>query len=266
IFSLGIVLHECLTGQALFHGRSVAETIRRIWGLEPPDPREGRNDVPPGIVPIVRRCLHKERDLRYATAGEVADDLRELLRTNQTAIDEADLGRLLREHFPRHREKMRERIREAIRAADEGRLNVDESGVLPGDDLIPSERGEDSLPRSATELTGSITTGPPLETRKSSTLWLALAAAVAVGLGVWLIRESTDDRVPEPAASDEPTAAAPAPSSAPTPSISASVAPPAASSAAPPRPQVRTPRPAPPPPSPSPSGKSHKGVPFKSVD
>src|SRR5262249_37049347 len=45
IFSLGVVLHEALTGRRLFAGRSPADAIRRILEEEPPDPRSIQPDV-----------------------------------------------------------------------------------------------------------------------------------------------------------------------------------------------------------------------------
>jgi serine/threonine-protein kinase len=270
VFSLGIVLHECLTGRPLFEGRSVADTIRRIWSLDPPNPADERPDIPRALGPIVRRCLLRERDRRYPTAAEVSDELRELMRKDGVVIDEADMARLLREYFPKERERLREKIRKAIRAADEGTLNTGMEDVERDEDDSSSIHGA-----TGTEVTGSMTTGPPLEARRGSMLLFALIAALAVGAGVWLLRGPTGESAPvdEPT-TQQATAGSSAPVASPPPSPSQAVPAPPPSSAPstviarpPPRAFIQPPSaPRPLPPSPAPTPKSHKGVPFKTVD
>jgi eukaryotic-like serine/threonine-protein kinase len=75
VFSLGIVLHEALTGRPLFAARSAAEMIRRVREEPAPDPRSIRPEVPAEMAAIAQRCLEKDRRARYATAREVAAEL-----------------------------------------------------------------------------------------------------------------------------------------------------------------------------------------------
>jgi serine/threonine protein kinase len=78
IYSLGCTAYYLLTGSAPFGAGPLAVKLMRHQQTEPPDLRELRPDVPPGLIPIVSRMLAKNPADRYATPGEVAAALTEL--------------------------------------------------------------------------------------------------------------------------------------------------------------------------------------------
>jgi serine/threonine protein kinase len=84
IFSFGVVLYEMLTGHQPFASRSAAETISAILNDEPPTLSRYAPDVPDELQRIARKCLEKDRDLRYQTAAEVRVDLQRLQRDTQS--------------------------------------------------------------------------------------------------------------------------------------------------------------------------------------
>ncbi len=79
IFSLGIVLYQALTLRKPFPADTLTTLVYQILHEEPMDPALVTNDVPEGMKEIIRKCLAKDRANRYADAGELADDLREIL-------------------------------------------------------------------------------------------------------------------------------------------------------------------------------------------
>ncbi len=85
VYALGVLLHELLTGK-LPHdlaGRSLAETFRIVSRTRPRNLNVDENGEPyphqRGLRRIADRCLAKQPADRYATAAEVADDIRRLL-------------------------------------------------------------------------------------------------------------------------------------------------------------------------------------------
>ena len=51
------------------------EAIAEITAGAPPDPREHRDDVSEPIANVVMKCLQRDADDRYQTAGELGYDL-----------------------------------------------------------------------------------------------------------------------------------------------------------------------------------------------
>ena len=79
IYSLGATLYELLTLQPAFDGRDRQELLRRIADEEPRSPRKLNGSVPRELETILLKALSKEPESRYATARELADDLRRFL-------------------------------------------------------------------------------------------------------------------------------------------------------------------------------------------
>lgn len=77
IFSLGLVLYEMLTARRAFEGRSTTAIVDAILHAEPPglDPA-ATSHVPKMMRRLLLKMLEKDRDLRPATAAQVAANLR----------------------------------------------------------------------------------------------------------------------------------------------------------------------------------------------
>jgi serine/threonine protein kinase len=75
VWALGAILYTCLTGHPPFEGATREETLRRVQMAEPLPPRQLRPEVPVALEAIALKCLRKEPDHRYASAGDLADDL-----------------------------------------------------------------------------------------------------------------------------------------------------------------------------------------------
>jgi WD40 repeat protein len=88
LFSLGVTLYEMVTGERLFTGATRAEAIQAAQGEDEPLPPNVRfGPTPNDLQRIIRRMLRRNRDERYAAAGEALDDLSRLKRRleNRTA-------------------------------------------------------------------------------------------------------------------------------------------------------------------------------------
>jgi serine/threonine-protein kinase len=81
LFSVGVMLHEALTGRHPFLGRSatVVDIALSILHDEPPRVSVMRPSVPPGIDDVVRHALAKDREERFRTALDMHEALLALL-------------------------------------------------------------------------------------------------------------------------------------------------------------------------------------------
>jgi tetratricopeptide (TPR) repeat protein len=79
VYSLGATLYELLTLRPAVAGESKQETLRQIAFEEPTAPRKLDKAIPTELETVTLKCLAKNPAERYATAGELADDLRRWL-------------------------------------------------------------------------------------------------------------------------------------------------------------------------------------------
>ena len=97
VFALGVVLWEMLTGQRLFAAENEFLTMRGVLTQPIATPSSKRPNVPPALDAIVARALERERDKRYASAGDLAEDLERFLQ--EAPCHSSALGRLLHDLF-----------------------------------------------------------------------------------------------------------------------------------------------------------------------
>jgi len=97
VYSLGATLYELLTLRPPFDGKSATELLEQIGQTEPAPPRLLNSRVPRDLETIVLKALAKRPVDRYATAGDLADDLARFLnREPVKARRISPLGRLWR--------------------------------------------------------------------------------------------------------------------------------------------------------------------------
>ena len=76
IYSLGVSFYQLLTGQVPFHGDNVANVAYQIVNSKYKSVRSLRSELPSSAVRIVNKAMHRDPDKRFATAGEMADEIR----------------------------------------------------------------------------------------------------------------------------------------------------------------------------------------------
>jgi WD40 repeat protein/tRNA A-37 threonylcarbamoyl transferase component Bud32 len=75
VYSLGVILYECLVGIRPFHAADPFVLLRNVVEQEPEPPRKRVPGLPRDIELICLKCLAKEPLERYQTAGALAIDL-----------------------------------------------------------------------------------------------------------------------------------------------------------------------------------------------
>jgi serine/threonine protein kinase len=86
VFSLGIILHEMLTGEHPFGAANVMDTVLAILSKPPGSLSQRCPSAPPAVAAIVQRALMKEPQARYPSALELLQDLRQALTAPTPAV------------------------------------------------------------------------------------------------------------------------------------------------------------------------------------
>ncbi len=76
VYALGAILYECLTGRSPFKAASAWETIKQVLTVDPVPPRQLARSLPRELETICLKCLEKNPARRYASAEELAEELR----------------------------------------------------------------------------------------------------------------------------------------------------------------------------------------------
>jgi len=79
IWSLGVVLHELLSGSLPFRGESEGEIIQAVLNVEAPPLSNTRGDIPAGLDAIVLQMLQKNPGNRYQSVSDLQNDLKTLM-------------------------------------------------------------------------------------------------------------------------------------------------------------------------------------------
>ncbi len=94
LFSFGAVIYEMATGKRAFEGKTPASVIAAIIEREPPPVSSLKARVPPALDRVVKRCLAKEPDSRWQSAGDLCSELKWIAESgSETGIPAHLLGR-----------------------------------------------------------------------------------------------------------------------------------------------------------------------------
>src|SRR4029453_13196165 len=76
VFAFGAVAYEMLTGERAFPGKTLVSLMASILEHEPRLPSSGPAAVPSALARVVQKCLAKDPNRRWQSAGDLADELR----------------------------------------------------------------------------------------------------------------------------------------------------------------------------------------------
>ncbi len=104
VYSLGVILYQLLTGQFPYPvvGR-VNDVIRHITQTSPARPSSAYRRIEVELEQILMKCLSKEPDRRYQSAGELARDIGHYLAGEPVSATSPSAGYRLRKFVKRNR-------------------------------------------------------------------------------------------------------------------------------------------------------------------
>jgi serine/threonine protein kinase/Flp pilus assembly protein TadD len=103
VYSLGATLYELITLQPAFAGTDRQELLRQVAFEEPVVPRRVNAKIPVELETIVLKAMEKNPADRYATARELANDLRHWLEDRPIRARRPTLAQRARRWGRRHR-------------------------------------------------------------------------------------------------------------------------------------------------------------------
>jgi serine/threonine protein kinase/Flp pilus assembly protein TadD len=75
IYSLGVILYEMATGQVPFEGDTPFTIGVKQKSEEPRNPKQLNSQIPEDLSRLILRCMEKDKENRYQSAGEVRSEL-----------------------------------------------------------------------------------------------------------------------------------------------------------------------------------------------
>lgn len=124
LFSLGLVLYECLCGKPAFSGVTPMDICAKVIRDEPVPPSKINPSISTDVERVTLRALEKAKDKRYQSATQFASDLETLELSFSSA----------------------------------GRLSIDQTQVLPKEKTVVTDRGR-KLKRLALSILGVLIIG-----------------------------------------------------------------------------------------------------------
>lgn len=193
VFSMAVVLWECIAGRRLFRGDEALETLQEVVSAPIPSLRALGCDVSEVLDEVILRGLARDLDRRYVTAAEMSRALVDAAGPNGVAKP-YEVAELVEALFGDELRARHASIRAVLGPAADVSHVLEVSGLSPRPEQDETERARnqlrlDGLPSLAKDdprgaLAGGLSPPPPVASRAAAARKAApFLAAALLGLG-----------------------------------------------------------------------------------
>lgn len=140
VFSMAVVLWECIAGRRLFRGDEAIDTLQEVMTAPIPALRKLGVAIPQALDDVVMRGLSRDLDTRYKTAAEFAAALERAAGSKQHVATQAEIAALVEALFGDRLRVRHEEVRSALGAHVEAEHVLEVSGLAPRPAPTPEMR------------------------------------------------------------------------------------------------------------------------------
>ena len=151
VFSLAICFYELLTLTKMFHAESDLSVLEMVRETKFVRPREINESIPEELEDIMLKALEKNPDDRYATAGEMRDELERFLFSSNLHFSTAWLAGFMREIFRDDLDQEKDELAEEHEVTQKLRSEARraariEEATIAGPDTVVIKKGSEPSP------------------------------------------------------------------------------------------------------------------------
>jgi len=219
VFSAGIVLWEVLAARRLFKAENEAATLSRVISEPVPDIREVNPKIDPDVAAIVMTALERDRDSRYPTCQDFADDLEAAAQAAGILATTREVATYVTSVIGQEIAQQREAVRGWLARSEPSQARPDAIEAQLA--AVPASQSSAPMLGVSGERSGMVPTGQapfdpgPYGNRRRSKAPIVIAAAAIVGFAVVGLLALAFRSEPPPAAAHPPPAQPAAPLAVP---------------------------------------------------
>ena len=144
VFSMAVVVWECMAGRRLFRGDEAIETLQEVMTGPIPSLRRIGVPIPQALDDVILRGLSRDLDTRYKSAAEFASALEKAAGKPNIATP-AEIAALVEALFGDRLRVRHEQIRAVLGGGDDAEHVIEVSGLSPRPLPTPEMRDREKL-------------------------------------------------------------------------------------------------------------------------
>ncbi len=195
LFSVGVMMHELITGARLFSGKTERDEMVKILEAPIPWPSHVAPHVPEEVSKVIMQALERSREKRFLNGRDMARAI-EAAAGGKLLMDSDHRASLMQELFAERVQATRALLESAdgttgsvVVASAKRALRADDGPYLPErQEKKDTSKDEETLPGKPARKPPADTAPRPEPRKSSGGLWAVLLALLVVGGGFGVLR------------------------------------------------------------------------------